>query len=166
MLLVADTKLYFINGQISYIFAVGMEKLSIGLVLLRLTRGVLTLRKARTIIITATVIMCAAAAAVGIVAAKQCRPKEDPSEVPKNCVSSRNLATAALGLSALDMAVNFLFAVSKSPASAIPVHAGRFGRSILMFAYSQTLPIWMLKGSGVSTSVRISLLVLLGLGFA
>lgn len=107
-----DSGQYFIYGQIFYVFGVGMEKLSIGLVLLRLTSNVLMLRTTRIIIIVAMSVMCATAIAIGVVVAKQCRPVDDATRVQTdNCLDSKSVGTAAIVLAAIDMTVNCLFAV-------------------------------------------------------
>lgn len=71
------------------------------------------LRTTRIIIIVAMCIMCTTAIAIGAVVAKQCRPIEDATRVQtSNCFDSKSVGTAAIVLAAVDMTVNFLFAVS------------------------------------------------------
>ncbi|KAI0878790.1 hypothetical protein GGS24DRAFT_516601 [Hypoxylon argillaceum] len=128
---------FFVASTITYIIVLYIAKLSVALVLLRIA---VTSKGVRIILICSMVILTIWTTVTTFIVAFQCIPLSVAwGEGTGTCLSAAVLANTGYSISAMDIASSFLYA---------------------------GLPAYLLKGVQLSTKVKTSIIVLLGLGVA
>lgn len=95
-----------------YILASGLSKVGVGLVLHRLSSGA-DMTLVRVILIAAMGVMSVVTLAIAVMFGLQCRPLSAAwGESLGTCMPPTTIGQAAIALSAIDVAVSWLFAVS------------------------------------------------------
>ncbi|KAF2970417.1 hypothetical protein GQX73_g3156 [Xylaria multiplex] len=135
---VSEAVRFFVASTITYVIVLYIAKLSVALVLLRIA---VTSKGVRILIICSIVALTIWTTVTTFIVAFQCRPLSLAwGEGTKGtCLPAAVLANTGYSISAMDIASSFLYA---------------------------GLPAYLLKGVQLSTRVKASIIVLLGLGVA
>ncbi|KAI0541702.1 hypothetical protein GGR58DRAFT_455868 [Xylaria digitata] len=135
---VSEAVRFFVASTITYVIVLYVAKLSVALVLLRIA---VTSKGVRILIICSIVALTIWTTVTTLIVALQCRPLSLAwGEGTKGtCLPAAVLANTGYSISAMDIASSFLYA---------------------------GLPAYLLKGVQLSTKVKASIIVLLGLGVA
>ncbi|KAI5460388.1 hypothetical protein BGZ63DRAFT_246741 [Mariannaea sp. PMI_226] len=129
--------MYFTIAQIVYILTTGISKIGVGLVLFRLADKS-DMQAVRRGLIVSLVMVAGWSLAVALIFALQCRPLSVAWGVGKGtCISTSIIGNAAIALSVMDMSVSWFYA---------------------------GLPVFMLYKTQLRLKLKISIMVLLGLG--
>ncbi|KAI1117393.1 hypothetical protein F5Y14DRAFT_346920 [Nemania sp. NC0429] len=134
---VSEAVRFFVASTITYVIVLYVAKLSVALVLLRIA---VTSKPVRIVLITSIVILTIWTTVTTFIVAFQCVPLSVAwGEGTGTCLPAAVLGNTGYAISAMDIASSFLYA---------------------------GLPAYLLKGVQLSTRVKASIIVLLGLGVA
>jgi len=116
---------FFTIAQIVYILATGISKLGVGLVLYRLASNA-DMHLVRITLIVSMTIVGIWSLVTALIFALQCRPLSVAWGVGKGtCLSTETIGRTAIALSAIDVAVSWLYAVSTIPVLIICIDLSR-----------------------------------------
>ncbi|CAI6099775.1 hypothetical protein V2G26_004503 [Clonostachys chloroleuca] len=128
---------YYTIAAIVYILTTGVSKVGVGLVLHRLSSGA-DMRAIQIVLVVAMSVMGIVALVIAIIFGLQCRPLSAAwGESVGTCIAPTIIGQSAIVLSAFDVAVSWLFAL---------------------------LPVFMLRKAQLRWKVKITIIVVLGLG--